>query len=136
MRLVEECQQALSAILPLSDNAITFLDLLLDHGEIDATMLTSDPDLQKRIQKQPLLEWKAVNVRKYKESTPSGGGIVFTPIRGKFASCPNAAYIALKPNPFKPEEWRVASKGWIWELHTVCSQMVQLSHHHTEPHRL
>ncbi len=44
--------------------------------------------------------------------------------------------IAAKPKLFKPEEWRVTSKGWIWELHTVCSQMVQSSHHHTEPHRL
>ncbi len=78
MRLVEECQQALSAVLPLSDNAIAFLDLLLDHGEIDATMLTSDPDLQKRIQKQPLLEWKAVNVRKYNGHGPTGDAILQT----------------------------------------------------------
>lgn len=65
-RLVDECRQALSAVLPYSENEIAFLDLLLDHGKIDSTILTSDPDLQQRIQKQPLLEWKAVNVRKHK----------------------------------------------------------------------
>jgi len=65
-RLVEECRQALSVVLPFSENEKAFLDLLLEQGEIDSTILTSDSDLQKRIQKQPLLEWKAVNVRKYK----------------------------------------------------------------------
>lgn len=65
-RLVDECQQALSSVLPFAKNEKAFLDLLLDQGEIDSTMLTSDPDLQNRIQKQPLLEWKAVNVRKHK----------------------------------------------------------------------
>ncbi len=65
-RLVEECRQALSVVLPFTDKEKAFLDLLLEHGEIDSTILTSDLDLQQRIQKQPLLEWKAVNVRKYK----------------------------------------------------------------------
>lgn len=66
VQLVEECRQALSVVLPFSENEKAFLDLLLDQGEIDSTILTSDSDLQKRIQKQPLLEWKAVNVRKHK----------------------------------------------------------------------
>lgn len=66
IRLVEECRQALSAVLPFSEAERTFLDLLLDHGNVDSTILTTDKDLQQRIQKQPLLEWKAVNVRKYK----------------------------------------------------------------------
>lgn len=53
-------------VLPLEPNENEFLDLLLDHGEIDSTILTSDTTLQQRIQGQPLLEWKAVNVRKHK----------------------------------------------------------------------
>lgn len=65
-RLVEECRQALSVVLPLKENEKAFFDLLLEQGEIDSTILTYDLDLQQRIQKQPLLEWKAVNVRKYK----------------------------------------------------------------------
>ena len=64
--LVEECQEALSVVLPLAPNEIEFLDRLLDHGEIDSTILTTDTSLQHRIQRQPLLEWKAVNVRKHK----------------------------------------------------------------------
>ncbi|MEA3547148.1 MAG: nucleotidyl transferase AbiEii/AbiGii toxin family protein [Thermodesulfobacteriota bacterium] len=65
-RLVEECRQALSAVLPFTEAEKAFLDLLLDRGEIDSTILTADPSLQKRIQVQPLLEWKAINVRKHR----------------------------------------------------------------------
>jgi hypothetical protein len=46
-----------------------FLDLLLDKGEIDSTILTADTALQERIQGQPLLEWKALNVRRHKGLT-------------------------------------------------------------------
>jgi len=64
--MVGECREALSIVLPLEANEKTFLDRLLDHGEIDSTILTTDSVLQQRIQKQPLLEWKAINVRKHK----------------------------------------------------------------------
>jgi len=65
-RLVRECREGLSAVLPFSDAEREFLDLLLDKGKIDSTILTSDTTLQKRIQCQPLLEWKAINVRRHK----------------------------------------------------------------------
>ncbi len=66
VQLVHECKRALSAVLPFTDNERAFLDRLLDEGEIDATLLTSDSSLQERIQAQPLLEWKALNVRRHK----------------------------------------------------------------------
>jgi len=50
----------------LTKNELAFLDLLLEKGEVDSTLLTKDPDLQQRIQKQPLLEWKAITVRRHK----------------------------------------------------------------------
>jgi predicted nucleotidyltransferase component of viral defense system len=65
-QLVEECRQAMSAVLPFTDRELEFLDLLLDKGEIDSTILTADVMLQNRIQRQPSLEWKAFNVRKHK----------------------------------------------------------------------
>ena len=65
-RLAAECRQALSVVLPFNEAERAFLDLLLDQGEIDPTLLTDDPILQKRILKQPLLEWKAQNVHKHK----------------------------------------------------------------------
>ena len=61
--LVEECQTVLSRLLPFNRSELAFLDLLLEEGKIDATLLTSDSALQQRIQDQPLLEWKARHVR-------------------------------------------------------------------------
>ena len=52
-------------MLPLTAAERAFLDLLLEKGEIDATILTSDTALQQRIHAQPLLAWKALNVRRY-----------------------------------------------------------------------
>ena len=64
-QLVEELRKALSAVLPLTAAERGFLDLLLEKGEIDATILTSDTTLQQRIHAQPLLAWKALNVRRH-----------------------------------------------------------------------
>jgi predicted nucleotidyltransferase component of viral defense system len=65
-RLVNECQAKLEAVLPLSDTEREFLDLLLEKGELDPSLLTHDKALQKRIQSQPLLQWKALNVKRHK----------------------------------------------------------------------
>ena len=65
-KLAKRCREGLSLVLPFTDSEREFLDLLLDEGEIDSTVLTSDKALQKRIQDQPLLKWKAINVRKHK----------------------------------------------------------------------
>lgn len=66
-RLVKECRDGLSGVLPFTDSELKFLDLLLDQGVINPTFLTEDEALQKRIQNQPLLQWKALNVRRHKK---------------------------------------------------------------------
>ena len=65
-RLVKECREGLSAVLPFTESERVFLDLFLDRGVIDSTILTNDASLQRRIQNQPLLEWKALNIRRHK----------------------------------------------------------------------
>jgi predicted nucleotidyltransferase component of viral defense system len=65
-RLVRECREGLSVVLPFTDSERKFLDLLLNRGVIDPTLLTADESLQRRIRSQPLLEWKALNVRRHK----------------------------------------------------------------------
>ena len=65
-RIVRECREGLSAVLPFTAPERRLLDLLLDRGEIDPTLLTADTSLQRRIQSQPLLEWKARNVKRHK----------------------------------------------------------------------
>ncbi len=65
-RLVRECRERLFVVLPFTDSERAFLDSLLDRGMIDSKLLTADESLQQRIQCQPLLEWKALNVRQHK----------------------------------------------------------------------
>ena len=66
-KLLNNCRKALSLVLPLKDTEMEFLNRLLDKGEIIPSILTSDKTLIRNIKKQPLLEWKALNVRQYKK---------------------------------------------------------------------
>jgi predicted nucleotidyltransferase component of viral defense system len=64
--LVNDCRAYLAAVLPLQESELAFLDTLLERGRIDASLLTDDPDLMRRIEVHPWLQWKAINVRKHK----------------------------------------------------------------------
>lgn len=64
--LVKNCREGLQKILPFNSKEQAFLDSLIDEGIIDATFLTNDPGLQRKIQNHPLLLWKVHNVRKYR----------------------------------------------------------------------
>jgi hypothetical protein len=52
--------------LPFTEAEMEFLNRVLDKGVITPELLTADEDLQDRIKRHPLLEWKALNVRAYK----------------------------------------------------------------------
>ena len=64
--LLTECRQGLSMVLPLADAEREFLDRILDKGEIVPALLRGDPDMDQRIASQPMLQWKARNVRRHK----------------------------------------------------------------------
>ncbi len=64
--LVEDCKRGIRYLLPFTENEQESLDLILDQGEIDGSVLTSDPILQERIASHPSLKWKALNVKRYK----------------------------------------------------------------------
>jgi len=66
-RLVAETQQALATVLPLNELETEFLNRLLEEGEIQAELLSSDPEIQVAIEQSPGLRWKATNVREYKQ---------------------------------------------------------------------
>ncbi len=66
-RLVSECRERLSAVLPFTDDEYTFLNNLLTEGRIVPELLTEDKVLQDRISSQPGLKWKALHVKKYKK---------------------------------------------------------------------
>jgi predicted nucleotidyltransferase component of viral defense system len=63
--LVTECRRLMSKLLPFSDAERRFLDLLLDRGVIDASMITEDEEMRERIERQPMLAWKASHVRRH-----------------------------------------------------------------------
>lgn len=65
-RHVQECRELLSIVVPLEPSEREFLDKLLDHGEIEPTLLTHDPALVGRIGVHPGLLWKAANVHSFK----------------------------------------------------------------------
>jgi hypothetical protein len=71
-RLVEECREGLAKLLPLSPNERAFLDALLDRGDIDAGLLTDEPEFKEKIKSLPMLQWKALNVRSHKAAGLKG----------------------------------------------------------------
>jgi predicted nucleotidyltransferase component of viral defense system len=66
-RLNEVCTAAIERLLAWSDGEREFIGRLSDDGEIAAESITDDPALQALVREQPLLQWKALNVRKFKK---------------------------------------------------------------------
>lgn len=67
-RLVLDCREELSVLLPLRANEVDFLTSLNEEGEILPGLLTSDKDLARKIERQPGLLWKAQNVKEYRRT--------------------------------------------------------------------
>ena len=65
-KMISETRERLTGLVPLRDGDLSFLDALLDRGEIRADLLTADPGLQEKIRTHPMLNWKMLNVRKHR----------------------------------------------------------------------
>ena len=66
-RLNDVCTAAAARLLAWSDSEREFIDRLSDRGEIVAELITDDPASQASVREQPLLQWKALNVREFKK---------------------------------------------------------------------
>ena len=64
-RLMEECKGLLSEVFPLKPDEHAFLKLINEKGVIEPSLLTDVEDLQNRISRHPMLQWKALNVRRH-----------------------------------------------------------------------
>lgn len=64
--LTEKVREGMSIVIPFRENEREFLNQLLDNGEVDGELLTSDQEMIECIHSHPALHWKALNVRKYK----------------------------------------------------------------------
>jgi len=62
-----ELGPVLNRLLRWSAKERTFLDRFLDRGEIEPDLLTEDPRMQMRIDKQPMLLWKQMHVRAHRK---------------------------------------------------------------------
>ena len=62
--LVDECKKIAETLLSFTDNEIAFLDLILDRGMVDASLLTADKDVQARIQSFPPLAWRCQKAKR------------------------------------------------------------------------
>jgi hypothetical protein len=65
--MLEECREALRRLFPLKQNEFKFISLLNEKGEIHSELLTDDEQLRELIDNQPGLQWKAQNVRGYRQ---------------------------------------------------------------------
>jgi hypothetical protein len=61
---------AVERLLSWSPAERRFLDRLHDEGVVDAEALHADPVVRERIRTQPMLLWKAQNVRKFRQGHP------------------------------------------------------------------
>ena len=59
------CQERFAFLFELSTKEQAFLDGVLDRGEINATLLKTDPEIRTRINAMPMLAWKAMRVRRH-----------------------------------------------------------------------
>jgi predicted nucleotidyltransferase component of viral defense system len=65
-RLVEDCRQAISIVLPFTEGEREFLDRILDRGDIEPSLIITNKEMVNRIRNHPGLQWKALNVREFK----------------------------------------------------------------------
>lgn len=63
-RLLQGCKKALGHLLPFRANEKDFLNQLYNHGNLDATLLTSNQQMIQKIHSHPLLHWKVQLIHK------------------------------------------------------------------------
>lgn len=64
--MIDSLRPATESLLQWSESERDFLDRLLDEGVIEASLLHADRTVQQRVLAQPMLLWKAQNVRQYR----------------------------------------------------------------------
>lgn len=65
-KLVSECRDLLSVVLPLTAEEREFIERLNDRGEIVPELISADAAMQATLRDHPALRWKALNVQKHR----------------------------------------------------------------------
>ena len=66
--LVRETCERMTAVLPLAQHEREFIERLNGAGDIVPELLTGDPAMQATIRNHPGLKWKALNVKRRRET--------------------------------------------------------------------
>jgi len=66
-RLITGTKVGLQRLLPLREAELQFLEILLEKAEIEPELITKDGQEIEKINRQPMLHWKALNVRQFKK---------------------------------------------------------------------
>ena len=61
------CVAETQRLLAWNEREREFIDRLSDRGELVAELIADDRALQALVREQPLLQWKALNVRKFRK---------------------------------------------------------------------
>lgn len=56
---LQECKEALTILFPFTEDEVEFLKNLIEKGKILAPLLTNEPSMQAKIERLPLLHWRA-----------------------------------------------------------------------------
>ena len=67
---VELCREGLAFLFELSENERSFLDGVLDRGEVNANLLGVEREVGARIAAMPMLAWKCKHVRRRRGLEP------------------------------------------------------------------
>ena len=70
--LVDECKKIAETLLSFTDNELAFLDLILDRGVVNASLLTADKDVQARIHAFPPLAWRCQKAKRNRADRSQG----------------------------------------------------------------
>jgi hypothetical protein len=65
-KLTQVRQAVAGALLAWRKSEREFLDLLMERGEVVSDLLTADPSIRERVAAQPMLQWKALHVRRHR----------------------------------------------------------------------
>ena len=64
-QMIEECRKKISIVFPFTDQEMIFLEQVLTKGIIEPSLITDNTNLQEKIMRHPLLQWKIQNVHSY-----------------------------------------------------------------------
>ena len=67
---MELCRKGLAFLFELSENERSFLDGVLDRGEVNANLLGVEREVAARIAAMPMLAWKREHVRRRRGLEP------------------------------------------------------------------